>query len=115
MKKLICVLLSVFVLIGCSSKVETPNKNNDDKIENQTENREDKTNIDDSPEYNTYRLYTVIDTDEGSWYYDVPYLNEIKFSVYLCRGADPEKPKLLLMEINGGWHMQWIQKKKLTI
>ena len=78
MKKLICILLSVFVLIGCSSKVETPNKNNDDKIENQTENREGTTNIDDSPEYNTYRLYTVIDTDEGSWYYDVPYLNEIK-------------------------------------
>lgn len=78
MKKLICILLCMFVLLGCSAKEESPNIKNEEKTEIKNENKENTASESDNSSYETYTLYSVIDTDEGSWYYDVPYLNEVK-------------------------------------
>lgn len=80
MRKIICILLCMAVLLGCSNKKEESPAVNE-KTENQAtekiEEKEENNNTQDK-KYDTYSLFTGVKTEEGSWYYDVPNLNEIK-------------------------------------
>lgn len=78
MRKPICIMLCLMILFGCSTKKGNnpiTENNNQPDISNKEQETKNKIN---KVDYDTYSLYSVVDTDEGSWYYDAPYLNEVK-------------------------------------
>lgn len=80
MEKLLCILTCLFVLVGCSGEKDK-NPVIEENKQNQTEEKNQKKYDAPSAEnkaYDTYSLFSGVKTEDGSWYYDVPYLNEVK-------------------------------------
>ena len=80
MKKIICIMLCVLMLTGCSAKNDD-NPSNSENAQNQNEVKNEvneKTPQEQNKKYDTYSLYSGAKSEKGNWYYDVPYLNEVK-------------------------------------
>lgn len=77
MKKIICILLCMLILLGCSSKKEEEPVNEDNVIVENTKEGTEEVNDSNKKTYDTYSLYSGVKSDGKSWYYDVPNLNEI--------------------------------------
>lgn len=77
MKRLICILMCLLTLVGCSNgKNLAANENTQNQTEEKNQKGDNVPSVENKA-YDTYSLFTGIKTEKGSWYYNVPYLNEI--------------------------------------
>lgn len=79
MKKIICIMLCLLFVVGCSLKKEENSVNDKGTQTEISEKQEQKENEETNKTiYDTYSLYSGVKSESGSWYYDAPYLNKIE-------------------------------------